>query len=279
MAKVKSYCKINLFLRVVGKEKNYHKIQSVNFLINLYDEIFITRSKKNDKIKFIGPFKNIINQNNNTVTKTLKILREEKIIDPHVRYNIIVNKKIPPFAGLGGGTSNAFFVAKYLLKKRLNSQTLKILKKSVGTDLLIFKENQNFQPNLNKIKKLRKKYNLNFILVKPSFGCSTKKVYSKVNRFINKTFKDFSKINSKKQFISLIKDEKNDLQNIVTMQHTPIKTIINFLQNQKGCHFSRMTGSGSVCYGVFDSINDSKKALRNVKKEFPNYWCQITKTI
>ena len=46
MAKVKSYCKINLFLRVVGKEKNYHKIQSVNFLINLYDEIFITRSKK-----------------------------------------------------------------------------------------------------------------------------------------------------------------------------------------------------------------------------------------
>ena len=119
MAKVKSYCKINLFLRVVGKEKNYHKIQSVNFLINLYDEIFITRSKKNDKIKFIGPFKNIINQNNNTVTKTLKILREEKIIDPHVRYNIIVNKKIPPFAGLGGGTSNAFFVAKYLLKKRL----------------------------------------------------------------------------------------------------------------------------------------------------------------
>ena len=83
--------------------------------------------KKNDKIKFTGPFKNIINQNNNTVTKTLKILREEKIIDSHVRYNIIVNKKIPPFAGLGGGTSNAFFVAKYLLKK-LNSETLKFIK-------------------------------------------------------------------------------------------------------------------------------------------------------
>ena len=49
------------------------------------------------------------------------------------------------------------------------------------------------------------------------------------------------------------------------MQHTPIKTIINFLKNQKGCHFSRMTGSGSVCFGVFDSINASKKALRNVK--------------
>ena len=69
----------NKFILESGRKgKNYHKIQSVNFLINLYDEIFITRSKKNDKIKFIGPFKNIINQNNNTVTKTLKILREEK---------------------------------------------------------------------------------------------------------------------------------------------------------------------------------------------------------
>ena len=57
MAKVKSYCKINLFLRVVGKEKNYHKIQSVNFLINLYDEIFITRSKKMTRLNSLALLK------------------------------------------------------------------------------------------------------------------------------------------------------------------------------------------------------------------------------
>ena len=66
--------------------------------------------------------------------------------------------------------------------------------------------------------------------------------------------------------INLLKNEKNDLQNIVTMKHTSILKIINFLANQKGCHLSRMTGSGSVCYGLFDSFKDTKKAFKNVKK-------------
>ena len=44
---LKSFCKINLSLRVLNKKNNgYHNIQSNSFLINLYDEIKITQTKK-----------------------------------------------------------------------------------------------------------------------------------------------------------------------------------------------------------------------------------------
>ena len=42
------------------------------------------------------------------------------------------------------------------------------------------------------------------------------------------------------------------------------KSLIN-IKNEKGCHFSRMTGSGSVCYGLFDNKFEAKKALKNLK--------------
>ena len=61
---IKSYCKINLSLRVINKLKNgLHNIQSNVFLINFFDEINIRKiNKKNDNIIFNGRFKRPINK-------------------------------------------------------------------------------------------------------------------------------------------------------------------------------------------------------------------------
>ena len=44
-------------------------------------------------------------QSNNSSKKVLNAMRKNKIMNDY--YTIKVNKKIPVFAGLGGGTSNA----------------------------------------------------------------------------------------------------------------------------------------------------------------------------
>ena len=57
---LKSYAKINLFLKVGKKLKKtkLHNIQSLVFLINLNDEIFIKKiSGPKDIVKFTGKFK------------------------------------------------------------------------------------------------------------------------------------------------------------------------------------------------------------------------------
>ena len=79
---IKSYSKINLFLKVSKKNRNgLHNIQSSVMLLDLHDQISIKNTnKEQDEIKFIGRFKKNINNKNNSVTKSLYILRKHGLI-------------------------------------------------------------------------------------------------------------------------------------------------------------------------------------------------------
>ena len=278
---IKSYSKINLFLRVLKKNSNrLHDLQSSVMLLDLYDEINIIKIiSKQDKIQFIGQFKKNISIKNNSITRSLVILRKYGLINRKNRYKIIINKKIPVFAGLGGGTSNAFFLIKYFLKNEINEKLIKIFEKEIGSDFRLFLYKQSFQKNLKKILKFKKRYTFNFILVYPNINCSTKQIYTKVNKFNLPLKNDLSKIRSKNKYLHFLQLETNDLQNIVEKKYSRIKKILNLIKLQKNCLFSRMTGSGSVCFGVFLDEKSANLSLGVIKKKFPNYRCIIAKSI
>ena len=187
--KFKSFAKINLFLNIGKKVNNtgLHNIQSLVFLINLFDEIKIKKNKsKTDKVKFYGKFCNKINKNN-TITKSLYILRKKGFIDQNFKYDIKIKKQIPVFSGLGGGSSNAAYLIKNLVeKKKLTEKNKSIFSKHIGSDLkLFFYSNQIFQKKLYKITNLKNKIKLYFILVYPFLRCSTKEIYSNIRNLNN----------------------------------------------------------------------------------------------
>ena len=51
-----------------------------------------------------------------------------------------------------------------------------------------------------------------------------------------------------------------------------IGKILTEIEMLKNCQFSRLTGSGSTCFGLFLSKKDGVSALRRIKKKFPNFW-------
>ena len=58
MKKIKSFAKINLFLKVTGKQNKYHSLYSLVTQINLYDEVLVKENKDNkSRVFFSGPFK------------------------------------------------------------------------------------------------------------------------------------------------------------------------------------------------------------------------------
>ena len=67
--KIKSYCKINLFLRVIKKLNNgYHNIMSLITFCDLHDVISISKIRNlKDKISFSGKFKGGINNKSDAV--------------------------------------------------------------------------------------------------------------------------------------------------------------------------------------------------------------------
>ena len=58
-----------------------------------------------------------------------------------------------------------------------------------------------------------------------------------------------------------------------------IKKLINFISEQKGCNFSRVTGSGSACFGIFSTAKYASRAMKLINKKFPKYWSVVSKTV
>ena len=91
--------------------------------------------------------------------------------------------------------------------------------------------------------RLNKKFNLNMLIVYPNIICSTKKIYKNNKKFTiaNTQSKIFTK-NKHKLMYHLI-NETNDLEEAVLNSYPKVGKLIDFLKIQKGCYFSRITGS------------------------------------
>ena len=276
---LKSFSKINLILKVNSKsKKGLHEIQSYYCLINLFDTIRIKKISGNeDIICFKGPFGRQVKTKDNSIYKVLKKLRELSLIKN--TYSILVIKNIPVFGGLGGGTSNAAFLLKYLLGNKIHDALFNKFEVLIGSDLRLFFKKQGFLKNLKTIIELKKKQKFYFLLIQPKILCSTKEIYSNIKSSSKKEKFNKYLLKSKSKFLTYLSESRNDLQFVVEQKYPIIKKILIDIKNQKGCCFSRITGSGSVCYGLFINPIDAKKALNKLKKKYPKFWLSLAKTV
>jgi 4-diphosphocytidyl-2-C-methyl-D-erythritol kinase len=275
--KIKSHAKINLALNIVGKTKTLHKIESIVSFLDLHDEIRIKKiNQKNNKIKFFGKFSKGI-KSKNTVSELLKNIEKKKLFKE--KFQITIKKNIPSEAGLGGGSMNAASVLNFFIKKKLLKRKKEILKiaNAIGSDVVLglYKKNLVLKSN-NEIKVIPSKKKFNILLVKPSFGCSTKKIYSKVKKFYKPEFN--TKIDNLMRS-DFLREKKNDLEPIAIESYPKLKILKDFLDKLPNTEFVRMTGSGSTIIAYFNSLEKCKEASKKVSKQFRNYWCKTSKTI
>ena len=275
--KIKSHAKINLALNIVGKTKKLHKIESIVSFLDLHDEIRIKKiNQKNNKIKFFGKFSKGI-KSKNTVSELLKNIEKKKLFKE--KFQITIKKNIPSEAGLGGGSMNAASVLNFFIKEKLLKRKKEILEiaNAIGSDVVLglYKKNLVLKSN-NEIKVIPSKKKFNILLVKPSFGCSTKKIYSKVKKFYKPEFN--TKINNLMRS-DFLREKKNDLEPIAIESYPKLKILKDFLDKLPNTEFVRMTGSGSTIIAYFNSLAKCKEASKKVSKQFRNYWCKTSKTI
>ena len=110
MKTYKAFAKVNIFLKITGKtQKGYHTLASRFMVVeDLYDTLYFT-TKQQKSFEIVGDFECSIEQN--TIYKAYKALldftKEQKIVTFMQENAIVVEKNIPAFAGLGGGSSDA----------------------------------------------------------------------------------------------------------------------------------------------------------------------------
>ena len=175
--KIKSYCKINLSLKIIKKLKSgYHNISSLITFCDPYDVISISKvNGLKDRISFSGKFCKGIDKKDNTVTKVLKLLRKKSLIK-NQSFKINIKKNIPHGSGLGGGSSNASNLLNYFNNKmrlKLKKDKMIDLAKKIGFDVPISLEKKNtfLTGKKEKIVRINKKFNLNLLIVYTNIVC------------------------------------------------------------------------------------------------------------
>ncbi len=276
--KIKANAKINLGLFITGVDNNnYHLLDATMIPISLYDEIEINILNKNEDYIYI---KNMVLPKDNTISKSIEVLRE------YYKFNecfeIIVNKKIPSGAGLGGGSSDAAFVMLAIIKLLKLNYDLEILKKlalKVGADVPFFLINEpcRMQGIGDVLIPFRLKRDYSFLLIKPLFGINTKEAYKKYDELRN--YKE-SNIDN---LVSLLKEGKelknlyNDLWQSAIVLQPEIKELEKKIKmlNPK---LITMSGSGSTLV-VYDDEEKLKYIQEEIGKEKNLELCKIVNTL
>jgi len=278
-----SPAKINLFLKVIKKQSNgLHQIYSLVSHINLFDKIHISKSSK-DQIKFIGKFSKNISLKKNSIFKVIHYLRFCYPFLRKKKFNIKVEKNIPSGAGLGGGTSNAVSLLKFILKKyelQLNKHKMKSILKKIGSDSYIFLN--DYQKIIygtgDKYKKFKSNLKLNLFLIFPNKSNLTQLIYKSHQR-INVKYNLTLIIKSlHKNKFKFFEKNQNDLLFSAIKNNSRLKKLFELLKAKSHLKLLQLTGSGSCCFVVLRNKKNLLNCQKIVKKHCKSYWTAVVKT-
>jgi len=201
--KAKSYAKVNIFLKIAGKRDNYHELVSRFVRVkNLYDTIEFIPENPQNEFNLVGHFG--CETKKNTIYKAFLALRDNcPKIDAYFRvYSIKVNKRIPEFAGLGGGSSNAatfLIMANKLFKLHYSKEKLARIGAKIGADVPFFIYEYD-SANVSGIGEIVEEFNeeeLNLDVITPSIECNTGKIFT---NFSERYYKEISNDEAKYMF-------------------------------------------------------------------------------
>jgi len=244
----KSNAKINLFLHVISRKNNgFHILESLFAPIGLHDVIEIEDS---DELEIVSDIED------NIALKAAQLLREKFEVTKGA--HIKITKNIPLGAGLGGGCSNDTDTIKLLNKLwglNLSVGEQISIASQIGADVPFFIINEPaFVSGIGEIiKPVKLGLELPILLVYPNQHVSTKEVFAK-------GFTELSTSIPIEAVARNIIEGKNDLTANAIKICPEIDELLTQLSAAEGIRFCRMSGSGSTCFGVFDSTEHLTKA-------------------
>ena len=266
---VKAPAKINLTLDVLGTEGKFHEIKTLVSTINVYDTITI-RPRKDSHINLVMKGLAVdcaITENN--AYKAAKLYMDNI---SSTGADIIIEKKIPIGAGLGGSSAYIAGVLNGMQKAYKKKANLLPLANSLGSDsgFLLSGGYAVLTGRGEKITKKEISQKLHLLIITDSQSVSSRASYKAFDK-LEKTYKPCTAAAEKAlkeghfdKFYSVI---KNDLSPASCTINENIKpNLINL--KKAGAPAGIMTGSGSAVVGIF---MDKKQRDKAYKILFPLY--------
>lgn len=267
--------KINLFLHVTGKRENgYHNLQSLACFADMGDEIIISPAQE-FSLTFDSTSLNIPTVENNLIFFAAQLLA--KNLNENLNCKIHLTKNIPIGAGLGGGSADAAATVRGLLKfwnKQIPDDALQELLLGLGADVPICYESKPayFEGIGEIITPVKSFPALHAILIYPNAHSSTQEIFKNFDGKFSLPISLPENFKDTYDLIKFLKHQRNDLTTAAIKNASVIQQTLNSFSNLNDCLFFNMSGSGSTCFGLFDTAHQAEKATHDLHHHHPDWW-------
>lgn len=272
-----SPAKINLFLAVTGRRPDgYHELVSLMCPVALFDRL---------RIRFGGRGIRVTCDHPQVPTDSMNLAARAAVdyyraLKPRTRLpwsgiDIHIDKTIPVGAGLGGGSSNAASVLLTLNRRMgrpLSDRELAALGLTLGADVPFFLGGKaaiarGIGERLQAVANLQP---MEAVIVYPGFGVSTSAVFGRLKLTLTKCEKKLKSFLLNKERFSARSHLCNDLETVTIADYPTVGAVKETLVSS-GAEGVTMSGSGAAVFGLYNGVEDARKARSRIAASHPEW--------
>jgi len=292
---VRCPAKINLGLEVLGKRPDgYHELRTVFQTIALYDELKMemVRGRRGQAVEMCCNLPELASGSNQAARAAETVMAE---LGVRRRLRLVLEKRIPPGSGLGGGSSNAAGVLRELprlLGRHLEPERTLTLAAELGADVPFFLVGGR-AVGLGRGDEVYPLPDLParpVVVVHPGLHISTADAYRRLDdargSVPERGRKSLTTAASGHNILSFSASVqscsgnrlKNDFEPVVFSAYPELARLREVLA-RAGASPALLSGSGSAMFGMFDSQAAARRAASQVRRRWPGWQVWVTRTV
>lgn len=262
----KTPAKINLGLFILGKRPDgFHDLETLFQMVSLYDSVEL--ESRDNGIELVCDHPQVPTGEDNLMIRAARLLQEAFPDRTGLGCRMVLHKKIPMGAGLGGGSGNAAGVLRglnWLWDLQLAPAELMKMAARLGSDVPFFlcAPAALGQGRGERLTPLQPHENFKVILVSPKVSMATSEVYQALNLDLTKNSKNIKillEFLSQSNITRLGAHLHNDLEPVV-IKRLPVINRIKQKLNSLNADGVLLSGSGSAVFGIFADAKEAERA-------------------
>lgn len=270
--------KVNLSLQVTGRRSDgYHLLDSLVVFAGVGDELSFEPSPRLE-LTISGPqAAGLAADASNLVARAASALAKAAGIEP--RAAIHLEKRLPVASGIGGGSADAAAAMRGLLSlygERVAEDELLAIAASLGSDIPVCVASQTawMEGRGERVTPLPSLPPAHIVLVNPGVSVATADVFRRLTIRAGETeLRPPPVFESLATLIGYLKATRNDLEAPALAVAPVIGSVLEALAQQNAI-FTRMSGSGATCFGLFESAAKAQSAAAAIAGVESHWWAR-----
>lgn len=270
---LKAPAKLNLSLKVLGRRPDgYHELVSLVGFADLHDRLVVELSSAGeDDLRLDGPFAQTL-EGDNLVLQAIRAFRRDIAAVHGLR--ITLTKNIPVAAGLGGGSSDAAAILRFLARSEgidPVADSVRRIAAALGADIPVCLEARSrYMRGTGTAldEPLPDRGAIPLLMINPRISVPTGPVF----RALAAPALDPLGGPALPGTEAEIFDGVNDLEPPARSVAPVIGMVLEELKASDGARGARLSGSGATCFALFGTAQERNHAADRIRRAHPDWW-------